>query len=92
MGTNIRSVKLGRVMDETSDRLLHVFSELEDITSEMTPEEASRVLEEPTLQLFWRQWPEVSSWAGSLWRLLNEDTVDPAAAASDDFDEVGGSG
>jgi hypothetical protein len=33
-----------------------------------------------------------SSWAGSLWRLLNEDTVDPAAPVSDEFDEVGGSG
>ena len=79
-------------MDEITDRFLHVFSELEDITSEMTPEEACGSLEEPSLQLFWRQWPQVSSWAGSLWRLLNEDTVDPAASASDEFDEVGGSG
>ena len=82
-------------MDDMSDRLLHVFSELEDITSAMSPEEASGSLEEPTLQLFWRQWPQVSSWAGSLWRLLNEDTVDAAAPVSDDFDdfdEVGGSG
>ena len=79
-------------MADISDRFLHVFSELEEIASGVTPEEASRSLEEPTLQLFWRQWPEVSSWAGSLWRLLNEDTVDPAAPASDEFDEVGGSG
>jgi predicted nuclease with RNAse H fold len=79
-------------MDDISDRLLHVFSELEDIIYETTPEEARGSLEEPTLQLFWRQWPQVSSWAGSLWRLLNEDTVDPAAPASDEFDEVGGSG
>jgi hypothetical protein len=79
-------------MDDISDRLLHVFSELEDITSGTTPEEARGSLEEPTLQLFWRQWPQVSSWAGSLWRLLNEDTVDSAAPASDEFDEVGGSG
>ena len=79
-------------MDDISDRLLHVFSELEDITSGTTPTEARGSLEEPTLQLFWRQWPHVSSWAGSLWRLLNEDTVDSAAPASDEFDEVGGSG
>lgn len=79
-------------MDDISDRLLHVFSELEDITSGTTPEEARGSLEEPTLQLFWRQWPQVSSWAGSLWRLLNEDTIDSAAPASDEFDEVGGSG
>jgi hypothetical protein len=79
-------------MDDTSGRLLHVFSELEDIAQGMTPEEARGSLEEPTLQLFWRQWPQVSSWAGSLWRLLNEDTIDPAASASGEFDEVGGSG
>jgi hypothetical protein len=79
-------------MDDISDRLLHVLSELEDVTYEMTPEEASRSLEEPTLQLFWRQWPHISSWAGSLWRLLNEDTLDPAAPASGELDEVGGSG
>lgn len=78
------------LMDDISDRLLHVFSELEDITYETTPEEARGSLEEPTLQLFWRQWPQVSSWAGSLWRLLNEDTVDAAAPASDELDEVGG--
>ena len=79
-------------MADISDRLLHAFSELEDIANEMTPEVASRSVEEPTLQLFWRRWPQVSSWAGSLWRLLNEDTVDPAAPASGEFDEVGGSG
>ena len=77
-------------MDDISDRLLQVFSELEDISSEMTPEEACSSLEEPALQLFWRQWPHVSSWAGSVWRLLNEDTVDSAEPASDEFDEVGG--
>jgi hypothetical protein len=79
-------------MDDISDRFLHVFSELEDITHGMTPEEASSSVEEPALQLFWRQWPQVSSWAASLWRMLNEDTVDSAAPASDEFDEVGGSG
>ena len=79
-------------MDDISDRLLHVFAELEDISSEMTPEEACGSLEEPTLQLFWRQWPQVSSWAGSVWRILNEDTIDPAGPASGEFDEVGGSG
>jgi len=79
-------------MADISDRLLHVVSELEDIASEMTPKEACGSLEEPTLQLFWRQWPHVSSWAGSLWRLLNEDTADAAAPASDEFDELGGSG
>jgi len=35
----------------------------------------------------------VSSWAGSLWRLLNEELMDPANSSTDlDADEVGGSG
>jgi hypothetical protein len=78
-------------MDDISDRILRVISELEEIAYDVTPEEASLSLEEPTLQAFWRQWPQVSSWAGTLWRLLNEDTIDPATPATDDLDEVGGS-
>lgn len=77
-------------MDDDSDRFLHAISELEELAYAITPEEASRSLEEPALQVFWRQWPHVSSWAGSLWRLLNEDIHEPATAAADDFDEVGG--
>jgi hypothetical protein len=34
-------------MDDISDRFLHVLSELEEIASGVTPEEASRSLEEP---------------------------------------------
>jgi hypothetical protein len=79
-------------MDDVSDRILRVISEFEEIAYAVTPEEASRTVEEPTLQLFWRQWPHIGSWAGSLWRLLNEDIVDPATAPSDDLDEVGESG
>ena len=85
-------VDLEDLMDDSSDRILRLISELEEVAEGMTPEEAAHSLEEPTLQLFWRQWPHISSWAGSLWRLLNEDVVDPATAATDDFDEVGGSG
>jgi hypothetical protein len=40
----------------------------------------------------WRSWPHISSWAGSLWRLLNEELMDPAVSAHHpDADEVGGS-
>jgi hypothetical protein len=79
-------------MEDTSDRILRVISEFEEVADGMSPEEAARALEEPALQLFWRQWPHISSWAGSLWRLLNEDIVDPATAPSDDLDEVGEGG
>jgi hypothetical protein len=77
-------------VDEVSDRLLQVISEFEDIAEKVTPDETARIAEESTLQLFWRQWPFVSSWAGSLWRLLNEDIADSATSPTDDFHEVGG--
>jgi hypothetical protein len=79
-------------MDDMSDRIINVISELDEITARLTPEEACRAVDEPTLQLFWREWPHISSWAGSLWRTLNEDILDPAMPATSDFDEVGGSG
>jgi hypothetical protein len=45
------------------------------------------------MQVFWRMWPGISSWARSLWRLLNEELMDPAVSSHDsDSDEVGGSG
>jgi len=43
--------------------------------------------------VFWRDWPRVSAWAGSLWRLLNEDLARPSSAVGDsDIDQVGGEG
>jgi hypothetical protein len=39
----------------------------------------------------WRRWPHISSWALSLWRLLNEELMDPAVSSHHpDADEVGG--
>jgi hypothetical protein len=78
-------------VQDHSDRLLHVMSELEEIADGVAPDDAARSMEESTLQLFWRQWPYVSSWAGSLWRLLNEDIAEPAVPPRDELDEVGGS-
>ena len=52
-----------------------------------------RKLDEATLQVFWRDWPNISSWAGALWRKLNDDLDQPARPTRDpDLDEVGGSG
>jgi hypothetical protein len=46
-----------------------------------------------SMQVFWKRWPGLSSWAGSLWRLLNEELAEPAVSPKDtDLDEVGGSG
>ena len=78
---------------ESSDRLLEAMTDLESVADEVTPEDAARTFDETTLQVFWRDWPRVSSWAGQLWRRLNEDLETPATPVRDfDLDEVGGEG
>ena len=66
---------------------------LDEVASELTADAAVRELDEATLQVFWRDWPNVSSWTGALWRKLQADLDRPARPAGDpDLDEVGGSG
>lgn len=78
-------------MGDTSDRLVEAISTLEQVADELTPDEAAGALDPATLQLFWREWPDVASWAGALWRRLNEDLGKPAQPQQEpDLDEVGG--
>ena len=80
-------------MDDISHHFLDVISRLEEVADAVPPDGAYRQLDETSLQVFWKTWPGISSWAGSLWRLLNEDLMDPANSSTDlDADEVGGSG
>lgn len=81
-------------MDDPAARLLEAIEAIADVSHELTPDEAVGELDTASLQMFWREWPHVSGWAGSVWRLLNTDL---AAAAvphefGDDLDEIGGSG
>ena len=79
--------------DDAAERLLQALSQLDGIADELTPEEAVRLIDEASLQVFWRDWPNVSSWAGALWRQLNADLAEPARPPNDaELDEVGGSG
>jgi hypothetical protein len=79
--------------DELAGRLIEALSELDEVAGAMTAEEAVAELDEPTLQVFWRDWPNISAWAGALWRKLNEDLAQPARPPQDpDLDEVGESG
>ncbi len=79
-------------MDDLSDRFLDAIARLEEVADAVTPHDAYDQLDDTSLQVFWKTWPGLSSWAGSLWRLLNEELVDPAAPPTDpDLDEVGGS-
>ncbi len=80
-------------MDEASEHLLKVLDEWERVAEAATPDEAARTFDEATLQVFWQRWPNIGSWAGALWRRLNEDLADPAKPLEDsEFHEVGGEG
>jgi hypothetical protein len=81
------------VNDDLSERLLDAIARLEELADTVTPHDAHHQLDETSVQDFWRKWPGLSSWAGSLWRLLNEELAEPAVSPKDpDLDEVGGSG
>ena len=80
-------------MDDVSERFLGALSALEQVADELTSDEAAATLDEAALQLFWREWPQLGSWAGTLWRQLNEDLAGPSSAvAESELDEVGGEG
>jgi hypothetical protein len=80
-------------MEVNADRFLDLVHQLEDFSDAISPERAHSEFDETTLQLFWMRWPQLSAWAGSLWRLLSEEMSGPSAPQRDeDLDEVGESG
>lgn len=80
-------------MEDPSVRFTQAISELESVADSVTADEARRTFDAATLQVFWRDWPHISSWAGALWRKLNEELAAPATPPRDpDLDEVGGEG
>ena len=79
-------------MDDLSDRFLELIHSLEEVRDAITPERAHTEFDETTLQVFWKKWPSLSMWAGSLWKMLSEELAGPATSPGDgDLDEVGGS-
>ena len=80
-------------MDETADRFLDLIHSLVEVTHGVTPEQAHAQFDETTLQVFWKRWPDVSQWAGSLWKMLSDELSGPATPHRDpELDEVGESG
>jgi hypothetical protein len=78
---------------DVDDKFLDLIHELEEVTRGLSPEQAHARFDATTLQVFWKRWPDVSAWAGSLWRLLSEELSGPAAPHLDpELDEVGDSG
>ena len=79
-------------MDD-AERFLDLIHQLEEIANAHTPEQAHAQFDETTLQVFWKRWPHVSAWSGSLWRMLSEELAVPSQPHRDhDLDEVGESG
>jgi hypothetical protein len=79
-------------VDQAGPRLIEALTQLEEVADTVTPDEALHVLDETSLQVFWQDWPQLSSWAGALWRKLNQDLASPSRPLEDDADETGGSG
>ena len=80
-------------MDDISIRLDEALTAFQEVAEAVGVDEALTEIDDTTLQLFWRQWPDVSGWAGALWRRLNADLERPATEVQDpDLDEVGGPG
>jgi hypothetical protein len=79
-------------MDDAASRFLDVIHDLEEIRDEITAVRAHAVFDETTLQVFWKKWPGLAEWAGSLWMMLSEELAGPTSPYRDvELDEVGGS-
>jgi len=80
-------------MDDVGDRFLDLVHDLDEVARTLTPDQAHSQFDATTLQVFWKRWPDVSAWAGSLWRQLSEELAGPSRPHLDpELDEVGDSG
>ena len=80
-------------MEDVADRFLELIHELEDMANSVPAKKALAEFDETTLQVFWKKWPHVSGWAGSLWTMLSAELSGPSAQHEDpDLDEIGESG
>lgn len=77
-------------MADTSLQLLEAMEALQEVADAVTPEVAAEDLDETSLQIFWRDWPHISAWAGSLWRQLNSELAEAASPAEGGVDTGGG--
>jgi hypothetical protein len=80
-------------VEDVADRFLDLIHELEDVTRTLTAQQALAEFDETTLQVFWKKWPHVSAWAGSLWSMLSAELSAPSSPQRDsEADETGESG
>ena len=79
-------------MDDPAGRFLNLIHDLEEVRDAITPTRAHAEFDEITLQVFWKKWPGLSEWVGSLWMMLSEELAGPTTPYDDaEHDEVGGS-
>jgi hypothetical protein len=80
-------------VDDPGERLVQALDLLAQVGDAITARQAARDLDDATLQVFWREWPQASQWAGELWRVLDADLARAARPVEDpELDEIGGSG
>ena len=80
-------------MEDVADRFLELIHDLEDISTTLSAQRALAEFDETTLQVFWKKWPHVSAWAGSLWSMLSAELSAPSSPHRDaEHDETGESG
>jgi len=79
-------------MADTALQLLEAMESLNDVADNLTVDGALEEFDETTLQMFWRDWPHIASWAGGLWRRLNQELAEPASPAAAGEVDTGGSG
>jgi hypothetical protein len=77
-------------MADVAQQLLEAMESLDEVAYSITAHDAVEQLDEATLQLFWRDWPRIQSWAGSLWRQLDGELAERARPAGGDVDTGGG--
>jgi hypothetical protein len=80
-------------VEDVADRFLELIHDLEDISTTLSAQRALAEFDETTLQVFWKKWPHVSAWAGSLWSMLSAELSAPSSPQRGaEHDETGESG
>ncbi len=79
-------------MEDMADKFLSLIHELEDVTGSISAKRALADFDETTLQVFWKKWPHLSAWAGSLWSMLSAELSDPSTQHDPELDEIGEGG
>jgi len=79
-------------MEDVADRFLELIHELEDVATSVSAKRALADFDETTLQVFWKKWPHVSAWAGSLWGMLSAEIAERSSRHDPELDEIGESG